>query len=351
VAEHRWPLFLPDLTSWHEWHASHDSLPGRWKNRDLSHICAELGVSEWRTTRPWRLELPGIVVDRQSGDKERVVTWDTSAGTLTAKWVLGPDGDWWQSEYPVKSQADFEAARLIVTARTYVVELPGAPPAGGAPAGILAAVELPRSPFPEIFQSFLGWSEGLMLFLEEPDTVKELAQILSDRMQGLLGEIARMPASLVFAPDNLDARFITPGMFAESVAPFYDRTAAALHAAGKSLVVHVGGPAASLLPGLAECGVDCAQGVCGAPQGDCTLGQARAACGSAMTLWGGIPQDVLLESSTQEEFETAARAAFAEAGADPHAVVGVADRIPVEALPGRLEDLARLARERGPRKA
>jgi len=60
---------------------------------------------------------------------------------------------------------------------------------------------------------------------------------------------------------------------------------------------------------------------------------------------------VLLESSTREEFEKAARAAFADAETDPRTVVGVADRVPVEALPARLEYLARLARESGPREA
>ena len=346
-----WPRFLPDLTSWHAWHSSHDTLPGRWKNHALWAICNELGVTEWRTVRRWRIELPGIVVDRRRGDSERVVTWDTDAGLLRARWVLGPDGDWWQSEYPVKSRADFGAARMIVSARTYVVEPPGDDSAGGTPASILAAIELPRSPLPELFHSFLGWSEGLMLFLEEPDTVRELAEILSGKEEGLLREIGAMPGSLVLAPDNLDARFITPDMFAESVAPLYARAAQALRAAGKALAVHLGGPAASLLPALAGCGVDCAQGVCGAPQGDSTLTEARAACGPGMTLWGGIPQDVLLESSTREEFEKAARAAFADAETDPRTVVGVADRVPVEALPARLEYLARLARESGPREA
>jgi hypothetical protein len=316
---------------------------------DISGVCDELGVAEWRTVRPWRIELPGVAVDRRRGDSERVVTWDTGAGSLRASWVLGPDGDWWQSEYPVKSHADFDAARIVVSARTYIVEPAGVASAGRTPAAVLAAIELPRSPLPELFQSFLGWSEGLMLFLEDPDTVRELAGILSEKMEGFLREIVRMPGSLVLAPDNLDARFITPDIFAESVAPLYARAAAALHAAGKGLVVHVGGPAAGIIPALAGCGVDCAQGVCGAPQGDCTLAEARAACGPGMTLWGGIPQDALLESCAQNDFEAAARAAFAEAAEDPRAVVGVADMVPVEALPERLEDLARLARDAGPR--
>jgi hypothetical protein len=81
------------------------------------------------------------------------------------------------------------------------------------------------------------------------------------------------------------------------------------------------------------------EGVCGAPQGDTPLSQARALCGQTMTLWGGIAQDFLLPTRSQDEFEAAADAAFAEAARDPRAVVGVADKVPVGALPERLRQL------------
>jgi hypothetical protein len=345
-----WPRFLPDLTYWHAWHFSHDTLPERWKRRDLSAICRELEVPEWRVVRPWRSELPGIVVNRRQDASEKVVTWETKAGTLRAKWVLGPDGDWWQSEYPVKSRVDFDAAREIVRARRYVAE-PSRAAVAGPPAELMVALELPRTPLPELFHSLLGWSEGLMLFLEEPDIVRELSEILDGTARGLVGEIARMPGSLAIAPDNLDGRFIAPEMFAESIAPLYARAAGILHTGGKTLVVHVGGPIRNLLPGLAGCGVDCAEGVCGAPQGDSTFSDARAACGPSMILWGGIPQDFLLDHHTPEEFGVVARAAFADAAADPRVMVGVADMVPVNAVPERLDELARLAREARPRKA
>jgi hypothetical protein len=342
-----WPRFLPDLTAWFAWHSSRDTLPGPWKGKDLPAICGELGVPEWRVVRPWRLELPGIRVTRQRNASEKVVTWEANAGTLRAKWVLGPDGDWWQSEYPVKSRGDFDAAREIARARRYVAE--PSPAAGQAPtAALLTALELPRSPLPELFHSFLGWSEGLMLFLEEPVIVRELSEILDDSVRRILEEIVRMPGDLVVVPDNLDGRFISPEMFADSIAPLYARTAEMLHAEGTTFVVHAGGPIQNLLPGLAGSGVDCAEGVCGPPQGDSTFSDARAACGPSMTLWGGIPQDFLLERHTPEEFGAAARAAFTGASSDPSAVVGVADMVPVNAVPERLVELARLARETRP---
>jgi hypothetical protein len=344
-----WPSFLPDLTYWHAWHSSRDTLPERWKRMDLPSICRELGVPEWRTVRPWRLELRGIPVERRQDAEQKTVAWRTGSATLTARWVLGPDGDWWQAEYPVKSAADFGAAAEILAARSYIPEPSGIANAEGP--GVIAALEMPRSPLAELFHTFLGWSEGMMLFLEEPDVVKGLLEILDGKVRHLQAEIARMPGNRAISPDNLDGRFVAPAMFADSLAPLYAYAAETLHAEGKDFVVHVGGPIGSLLPGLVGCGVDCAEGICGAPQGDTTLADARAACGPGMALWGGIPQDVLLATHTQAEFETGVQAAFADATGDAQAVVGVADRVPVDALPERLVELARLSREHGRREA
>jgi hypothetical protein len=96
-----------------------------------------------------------------------------------------------------------------------------------------------------------------------------------------------------------------------------------------------------LLPGLAEAGVDLIQGVCAPPQSDAGLGQARSLCGEKVVLWGGIAQDLLLATVEEPEFSKACREAFAAAETDPRIVVGVADKVPPDALPERLEALGR----------
>ena len=88
------------------------------------------------------------------------------------------------------------------------------------------------------------------------------------------------------------------------MAASYHATAEAAHAAGKSLVVHTGGPRLRLLPLLAETGVDVVEGIAPPPQGDATLVEARAATPDLM-LWGGIPQDYLMDARTEDEFVAA----------------------------------------------
>jgi hypothetical protein len=336
------PRFLLDLGSWHEWHAARGTLPERWKTMDLPGVCRDLGVPVWRSVRPWRVMLPGVRVHDQHGATERTLAWETPEGTLTSRWTIGPDGDWWRSEYPVKAPADLGAALAVARARRYVLS----PERGGqVTTDEISALELPFRPWSELFHAFLGWSDGLMLFMEEPRAIQEIAAALEEALAPLVREVAALPGSVVLSPDNLDGQFVTPETFQESLAPSYRVTADALHERGKLLIVHVGGPVRRILPALAGCGIDCVQGICGPPQGDSTLAEARRQCGTGLGLWGGIAQDFLLADRTEKELARAADAAFAEADLDPLATVGVADKVPVGALPRRLEELSRMAAE------
>jgi hypothetical protein len=232
----------------------------------------------------------------------------------------------------------------VAEARRYIVEAPAAPVPGN-PASMTAA-ELPQMPLSELFHVFLGWSEGLMLFLEEPEALMEIVRILDRKHAALVEELAARPFSLALSPDNLDGQFMTQSAFEESLAPGYARTARVLHENGKSLVVHVGGPVSRLLPGLARSsGVDCVQGVCGSPQGDTSLPEARSLCGPATFLWGGIAQDFLLSTHSEPELQNAARLCFDQAATDGRIVVGVADKVPVFAAPERIRLLAAMAAE------
>jgi hypothetical protein len=328
--------FLPDLTLWYRWHASRRTLPAPWKGMQLEDVCASLGVPCWRPRSPWRQETPGVEVTTTEGAAERVTTWKTPAATLVSKWTLGPDGDWWQAEYPVKSAADLGPALEVARARRYVLD-PARLSAGESP-GIL---ELPLRPFSEVLHSFIGWTEGLMLLFEAPEEIQAVVDALEERFHALAAGLAGLSPAAVLSPDNLDGQFISPPLFEEHMQGSYARSAAVLHAAGAKLVVHVGGPVRGLLPGLAAAGVDAIEGICAAPQSDAGIVEARSLCGPGPVLWGGVAQDALLASQSEESFTAEMERAAAEAAADGRAVVGVADRVPVEAVPARLEQMAR----------
>ncbi|MFH1566388.1 MAG: uroporphyrinogen decarboxylase family protein [Gemmatimonadota bacterium] len=336
------PLYVPDLTLWHGTHRDRGDLPGRWRDASLPEIAADLGVVAWTPVRPWRIETPGVEVERTETASERITRWTTAAGALADRWTLGPDGSWWQVEYPVKSADDLKAAVALVRARSYVIDgAAAARLAGLVPeAGVVAALENPTRPFSDLLYDLVGLTEGPMMLMMGYPEVAEIIQILEEKLAAFAPELARLTADVVYSPDNLDRQFLAPALFDEYMADSYRRTVEAL--GSRPLVVHAGGPVRQLLAPLAACGVAAVEGVCGPPQSDAGLTQAREAAGPGLTLWGGIPQDALLATHDRAAFEAAVAAAAAEARGDGRMVLGVADRVPADAEIERLEAIGGL---------
>ncbi|MEZ4769362.1 MAG: hypothetical protein R2844_13165 [Caldilineales bacterium] len=296
--------FLPDLMLWYEWHNRRGTLPAGWQGWSLPQIACSLGVPAWLTVCAFGVDHGDVAVQRVETPRERLVRYCAAAGELTERWTLGPDGDWWQTEYSVKSPSDLHILLQIVSQRRYDVD-PTALERKTVEVGDdgIVALELPRRPFSQVFLEWLGWSDGLLLFFDAQDLVAEVVAVLEDKMQALVEQITVLPGKVVVSPDNLDAQFISPALFQRYLAYSYRRTAMLLHGSDKMLLAGTGGPIGRLLRPLADASVDGVEGVCGPPQSDATLSEARLLTGPAFTLWGGIPQDALLPDFDQDQFE------------------------------------------------
>lgn len=339
----RAPFFVPDLTIWHKWHAQRDTLPRGW-GTSLASAARALGVPAWVPCKPWQTQYAGVEWTTDERDNERIVRFRTPQGELVARWVVGPDGDWWQTEYPVKTLDDLALAREVVHARFYVLddaELSAVQREVGDD-GVIA-LELPMRPYSDVLHTLLGWGEGLTLMLGAGKAiVEEIMAALEEKLHKVAIAVAALPGDILLAPDNLDGQYISPRAFKAQLAPSYARTVELAQRHGKPLVVHVGGPAQRLAPLLAAAGVDAIEGIAGAPQSDLTLADARVSAGPDVTLWGGIPQDCFTPEWDDAAFETAVAQALGEAADDPRMILGVADRVPPDALVERLQRVARL---------
>ncbi len=308
------PLYLPNLTLWYGWHREHDTLPAAWRGWTLLQIARDLGAPAWLTARPYRITWDSVEVQQTETSSERLIRYRTPVGA-----------------------DDLRVLAQIVAVRRYVVDTArlGRLHSEVGDDGVVA-LELPRRPFSQVFLEWLGWSDGLLLFFDARDLVEEIVALLEQQVQDLVAQIASLPGQIVLSPDNLDAQFISPAFFKRYLAASYRRTADLLHAHDKVLLAGTGGPIRKLLAPLAAAGVDGLDGISGPPQSDATLAEARPIAGPAFTLWGGIPQDALLPDFDQRDFEALVAQAAREANADPRAILGVADVVPIHA------DLARL---------
>ena len=61
-----------------------------------------------------------------------------------------------------------------------------------------------------------------------------------------------------------------------------------------------------------------------------------------MTLWGGIPQDLVLQTHDRSEFEAAVTQTASTAREDGHVLLGIADRVPADADLDRIQAIPEL---------
>jgi hypothetical protein len=332
-------VFIPDFTLWYEGNRERD------KTTPIQ-IADELGIPAWLVAQPWRIEYPGATLDRVEEEDERVIRYKTSSGTLQERWKLIPSSGWWQVEYPIKSSRDFKAAIELVDSRSYVLEADSYfETQEGVGDGGIAAIKTPTRPFSYILNDLIGWTQGLVMLRNEAGFIDEISALLEPKLHELLQQLLSLPGTIFYSPDNLDAQFISPALFSNHFSESYKHSTGLLHGAGRRLVVHTGGPIRSLLGPMAESGIDAVQGISPPPQSDASLSEARSLAGSGTILWGGISQDYVMEVYGEDKFESTVQAAVREAREDAGTILGVSDRVPVEADLSRIRRIAELARE------
>jgi hypothetical protein len=333
------PPWLLDLSLWYAWHSKQQSMPLKWAGLTQVEICRTLGTPSWMPYKPWKASYAGIDIQTEQGEDEKVIHYKVGTCTLTASWTLGPDGDWWQMEHLIGSPDDFEPALELADALVYHVDPEPISAALEGQEKIILAVELPRRPLSDLLHDFLGWGAGLLMLVDYEEEVDRLLAILDGKLQTLVERLSSHPGSILLSPDNLDGQYISPDLFERYLKQSYRRTSQTAEEAGKPLVIHVGGPMKHLLGGLSETGVDVVEGVSGPPQSDVPLPDARQIAGPDLTLWGGIPQDWLLETTPVEDFRAGIERVIGEGISDGNAILGVADRVPAAAEIDRLEML------------
>jgi hypothetical protein len=334
------PLFMPDLSLWFEWHSKRGTLPEAYRESSLVEIASALNCPAWMVHTPWQLEYNGMDVTSEESETRRVIKYHAKSGVLSEIWSLGPDGDWWQTEYPVKDEEDLDAAEEIVKAMQYRLKSSKPPETGSNPC-IIDVVQLPKTPYSDMLHTMLGWSDGLMLMMAEEDRLTELLGAMEDKRNELIQNLAAaFSHSMFLAPDNLDGQFISPAAFENHLESSYQKTCDALHRRDHYLWVHIGGISKHLLPLLAGSGIDGLSGISGSPQSDATLSEARKATGPDITLWGGIPQDYVMPMVDLSLLIASIEEAKAFARIDNRTIIGIADHVPVDAEFSRLKEIA-----------
>lgn len=172
------------------------------------------------------------------------------------------------------------------------------------------------------------------------DFPKEM-RALSEKIAGLYAQaleiVADSPADAVLWGANFDEMITYPPFFEHEIMPWIRKNADTLQRKGKVLVCHCDGENLGLMDLIKESGLHVAEAVCPAPMTKVKIEDYYRRWGDKVTIFGGIPSNLLLaESTTDAEFEAYLDHLFQAVAPGKRLILGVADTTPPNAVFDRL---------------
>lgn len=159
----------------------------------------------------------------------------------------------------------------------------------------------------------------------------ELVEALAHCYNQILPILADSPAKGVYWDANVDSMITYPAYLEKDLLPWWRKAADTFHAKDKLMLIHADGENQLLMDILADCSADVCEAVTPFPMTKVKIEHYyNAWCRSGkLTLWGGIPELLLLEkSATKDEFEAYLDHMFTVIAPGTRFIAGIGDTTP-----------------------
>lgn len=208
---------------------------------------------------------------------------------------------------------------------------------------------LGSSPMHLLLHDVMAMEEFFVLYHDERPAMDELAQRMAPFFDAMIDALAACSAEVIFWGANYDHDTTWPPFFEEQIVPWLQRVSKRMHATGKLFLTHTDGENRSLLHLYPRCGFDVGESVCPKPMTSCTLAEIRKGMGPDVTVFGGIPCVILIDSVTdQKGFEAHMDQFFAELGNGARLILGISDNVPPDVNLSRLDQIKKWIQAFGP---
>jgi methylmalonyl-CoA mutase cobalamin-binding domain/chain len=363
--------YVPRIDMWYNANVAFDTLPAQHKGRTQDEISRAQGwalhkvVPEFlKAEKPedilhralgiYRLKemvfdykfSPTIDIEvRREGDHTTVI-YHTPVGSVSTKTMYSDEmrrsgaSVTWIEEHVIKQREDykvvgylFENIELVPSYerfrawQKYIGD-------DGVPGTMIA---LACSPMHHIQKEFLDATDFYFHYNDNQKEMRALAESVAHFFDQGLKIIADSPAELVLWGANVDDMLTYPTYFEQEITPWIRKASLALGAKGKLAVVHCDGENHGLMDLIRDSGMHVAEAVCPYPMTKVKIGEYYQRWGDKLTIFGGIPSNmVLAESATDEEFEAYLDHLFKAIAPGKRFVLGIADTTPPNAVFERL---------------
>ena len=198
-------------------------------------------------------------------------------------------------------------------------------------------IGLACSPMHHIQKEFLDATDFYFHYNDCQKEMRALADSMGHFFEQGLSIIADSPAELVLWGANVDDMITYPEYFEKEITPWIRKASARLGENGKVAVVHCDGENFGLMDLIRDSGMNVAEAICPFPMTKVTIEEYYRRWSDKLTIFGGIPSNLLLaESATDEDFEAYLDHLFKAIAPGKRFVLGIADTTPPNAVFERL---------------
>lgn len=362
--------WIARMVLWYTYHKPKGTLPERYRGWELWDIQRDLGVGIMGRTRLYRKATKGVEVRTQVKGSEALTEYVTPVGTVTTKHTIREDlavevhtgetrtGEvgftrydyMYPSEHMIKGPEDYPVVEYIIenteVTPAYETYLETVRKVGGD--GV-ALPMIDRVPIQDVLLHFIGLEQAFFHLYDYPGRVEHLLGVLTDFHRDRIWPVCLdSPAEIIQNGANLSGVVTSPSLFERYFIPYTREFSRLLHARGKVLSTHVDGEPKPLLGLIPKSGLDMVEAFTPAPMTRCTVGEARAAYGEGVVIWGGIPSNLLCpDAVSEDQFEAQMVGLFGEVAPGDRFVLGVGDNIMPESSLERIVRVRELVDEYG----
>ena len=234
----------------------------------------------------------------------------------------------WHEEYYFKGPADYAPLAAMVRQRRYVANDGPAQRASEQAGGdLFYMATIGYSPLQEIIYHLMGVEQFAIEWAERRDEVLKLYAALTEDRRKIYPIVADAPVLAVNYCGNVSSQIMGPARFQQYVLPHYNELAELLHTRGKLLGIQFDDNMRALAPAVASSQIDYVEAFTPWPNGDMTVGEARAAWPDKV-LWINFPSSIHLEPPSV--IEETARQILQEAAPGDRFLIGATELVPVD---------------------
>ena len=251
----------------------------------------------------------------------------------------------WVQEHVIKGPEDYRIAGYLFEnievfpqyagASQYIAMLgdDGVAAAGGP--------TLAASPMHMIQKDLIDSTSFYYAYKDHYSHMRELAERIEVYFNKVLDIIAHSPAEVVLWGANYDDMITYPPYFAQEILPWLRKVSGKLGGQGKIVATHTDGENQGLLDLIRDSGVHVAESVTPYPMTKVRIEEYYRRWRGNLTIMGGIPESLLLKTSTSDEdFEAFLDHLFATLIPGDRIILGTADSTPPDADFDRLRRIA-----------